>query len=141
MKNKIEIDMRGMEYYLRELEEMGGNTRRATETVLQKAAEKVQADVRDAVEKQNLPAGGKYSTGDTANAIVEPHVEWHGTLCSAPVGFDYTKSGAGGYLISGTPKMRPDQKLHAIFREKSYMRKLSKEIGEEALKILIEETK
>ena len=46
------------------------------------------------------------------------------------LGFDKSKPGAGGFLITGTPKMAPDYKLEDLYVRKRYKNKLVKEIGE-----------
>ena len=46
------------------------------------------------------------------------------------VGFDYSKKGAGGFLISGTPRMRPDTELQRIYRRKKYMRDIQNDMAE-----------
>ena len=44
------------------------------------------------------------------------------------VGFDYAKKGAGGFLISGTPRMRPDYELRKMYKQKTYMRKIQQDM-------------
>ena len=139
MKNKFTLDCSQFERFMVELDELGADTEKAAEKVLQKAAETVQADVREAMAPGYMPAGGKYSSGETAESILEPKVEWNGTACTVNLGFDYTKSGAGGFLITGTPKMRPNTRLHEIFAEKKYMNQIMKKMGDDALEILVEE--
>ena len=138
-KNKITFDLRNLSKTLNELTAIGADTRGITETVLLQAAEKVQADVKAALAPQYMPAGGRYSTGDTELSLIEPHVEWHGSRCEAPIGFDKRKSGAGGFLITGTPKMRPNPKLYEIFEGRSYMNKVMKGVSDEMLHRLAEE--
>ena len=79
----------------------------------------------------NLPAGGKYSQGDTAKSIIQnPKVSWTGNIGSLPIGFDYAKPGAGGFLITGTPRMKPDHKLETIYARKKYWAGLMKEVSD-----------
>ncbi len=138
-KNKITFDLRALERTLNELTAVGADTRGITENVLLNAAEKVQADVRAALAPQYMPAGGRYSTGATELSVIDPHVVWHGSRCEAPIGFDKSKSGAGGFLITGTPKMRPNTKLYEIFEGRRYMNNVMKGISDEMLTILAEE--
>ena len=51
-------------------------------------------------------------------------------MASIPVGFDYDKPGAGGYLISGRPDMSPDVKLNQMYTGKKYMRQIEKDMVE-----------
>ena len=118
---------------LRKLDQLTGECIVVAQDVLLQAAETVQEDVREAVSNANLPAQGKYSKGETAAAICDPHVETDGYVLRAPIGFDFSKGGAGGYLISGTPHMKPDNALHRIFREKKYMKQLEKDMVESVM--------
>lgn len=128
MKNRVIFKMPDLSKYIRRLDSLGGNLVKATEDVLLQAAETVQEDVREAVTNANLPAHGKYSTGKTMEAIVPPQVNTDGYVFTVPLGFDFSKGGAGGWLITGTPRMQPDQKLHRIFKEKKYMNNLEKDL-------------
>lgn len=96
--------------------------REAIETILQEAAKQVQADTAAAIVAPNLPARGKYSGGETAGSVhTETAVMWEGMSAWVPVGFDFAKPGAGGFLISGTPRMQPVHRLHEMYRGKKYI--------------------
>lgn len=110
------------------LDALNGNVKKAVTDALLQASETVHDDTVDALASVNLPHSGIYSTGRTKAAVVEPSVEWQGTVAVAPVGFDYGEKGAGGYLISGTPRMRPDARLEAIYTRKKYMRQLQEDM-------------
>ena len=69
-----------------------------------------------------LPAGGKYSTGDTKKSIdKDMTVEWSATTGEINVGFDFSESGMTSiYLMYGTPKMDPVSGLkNAIYGAKT----------------------
>lgn len=129
-RNTLRLDTSGFEQLITKLDELQGNVKQAVTDALLQAAETVHDDTKDALREQFLPAGGKYSTGDTELSLVDPVVEWHGTLAVAPVGFDYGEKGAGGYLISGTPRMAPDRKLEEIYTRKRYMKRLQADMQE-----------
>lgn len=96
--------------------------REAIEAILQDAAKQVQADTAAAIVAPNLPARGKYSGGETAGSVhAETAVMWEGMSAWVPVGFDFAKPGAGGFLISGTPRMQPVHRLHEMYRGKKYI--------------------
>lgn len=137
--NKLTFDFTSLSKTLNELTAIGADTRGITERVVLEAAEKIQDDVKAALAPQYMPAGGRYSTGETANSVINPHVNWVGSRCEAPIGFDKSKSGAGGFLITGTPKMRPNTKLYEIFEGRRYMQKVMKSISDEMLHELAEE--
>lgn len=114
---------------IKRLEELGGDVKKATADALQQAAEKIRDDTLDALNPANLPAHGQYSTGVTRKSVaeVEP-AKWEGTVASVPVGFDFSKPGAGGFLITGTPKMKPDPELHKMYKQKKYMQQIQQDM-------------
>ena len=121
-RNKtLSIDFSQFEEYGERLDKLGVDLKTAVGDAMEKAAEKVQEDVHEAVQKPNLPARGLYSEGQTETSIIDsPQVEWSGLTGEIKLGFDKTKPGAGGFLITGTPKMQPDKKLAQIFQSKKY---------------------
>lgn len=121
-RNTLKFETPSLERMIKRLEELGGDVKKATADALQQAAGKIRDDTLDALNPANLPAHGQYSTGATRKSVVEVEpVKWEGTVASVPVGFAFSKLGAGGYLISGTPKMRPDLALHKMYKQKKYM--------------------
>lgn len=128
----LAIDFSNFEDYAEKLDKLGADLQKVIGDAMEQAAETVQDDVIDAMNKSNLPAGGKYSDGQTASSIIkDPKVVWHGSLGEIDLGFDKTKPGAGGFLITGTPKMRPNYALEDIFSRKKYLSKIMKQIREE----------
>lgn len=121
-RTTLNLDTKNIEQLILKLDELEGDVKSAVEDALTQVAETITEDTIDAVANANLPAGGKYSDGDTEASIVKnPKVIWEGTKASVAVGFDYDKPGAGGYLITGTPKMKPDYELQKIYTGKKYM--------------------
>lgn len=131
-RNILRLDTSGMESMLKKLDELGGDVKKVTERTLRKAALKIQNDTVLAVAAPNLPAGGRYSQGDTASSVIHfAHVEWEGMTAWIPVGFDFGAAGAGGFLISGTPKMRPDAQLRKMYKGKAYMNQIQEQMWDE----------
>ena len=132
-RNKhLSIDFSQFEEYGEKLDKLGVDLQQAIGNAMEKAAEKVQKDVSEAVENQNLPEKGKYSKGDTRKSVIQnPKVEWSGLTGEIKLGFDKSKPGAGGFLITGTPKMQPAKKLSSIFQSRKYKNDITKEIREE----------
>ena len=131
-KSSIEIDFGVFEALAEQLEKLGADIKETFSDAMEEEGKKVAEDTKAAVAAANLPAGGKYSTGDTAKTIImDPKVEWSGSLGTIGLGFDKTKPGAGGWLITGTPKMRPDYELEKIFTHKKYERDMKKRIMED----------
>lgn len=120
-RNKFRLDTSGIDDLVEKLDGLGGNIQKAVTQALEEAAETVQEDTKEAVKKAYLPAKGQYSGGDTEKSIVDNvKVEWSGTIGEVGVGFDKTQNGAGGFLITGTPRMAPDYKLEDIYVRKRY---------------------
>lgn len=130
-KNTLALDTKGFEQLVTKLEGLGGDVKKTVTKALEDAGEKIGDDTVDAIQKSNLPAQGKYSAGDTEKSIIRnPKTRWSGTEAEIGVGFDYSKPGAGGFLITGTPKMQPDYKLQKIYKQKAYMSKLQQKMDD-----------
>lgn len=131
----LAIDFSNFADYAEKLDKLGADLEKVIGDAMEQAAETVQYDVIDAMATANLPAKerpGKYSTGDTKESIIkDSRVVWHGSLGEIGLGFDKTKPGAGGFLITGTPKMRPNYALEDIFSRKKYLKKIRDQIEEE----------
>ena len=130
-KRMIDINFACFGDYAEKLDNLGASLQEAFSKAMEQAAETVQEDTIEAMAKGNLPAGGKYSQGDTEAAIIrDAKVVWHGSVCEIGLGFDKTRPGAGGFLITGTPKMQPNRALEDIYGRKKYERDLKKDIEE-----------
>lgn len=128
-KQMISIDFSNFAEYADKLDQLGASLKEVFSKAMEKAVEKVQADTIAALEFVNLPATGKYSSGDTkASVIANPLTRWEGSVGEIGLGFDKTKPGAGGFLITGTPRMRPDYALERIYGTKRYENELRKQI-------------
>lgn len=130
-KKMLSVDFSNFSNYAEKLENLGADLQDIFGKVMQEAAEEVQNETRAALADGNLPAHGKYSQGDTMNSVIDDtSVTWHGYVGEVSLGFDKTKKGSGGFLITGTPKMKPDYKLQEIYQTKKYESKIKKEIEE-----------
>lgn len=128
-RNTLRLDTTGFEKYITKLESLGGNVEQAVNEALSKSAEQISKDTHLAMQPQYLPAQGKYSTGTTEASIIDDAtVRWQGLTAWIPVGFDFAKKGAGGYLITGTPKMKPNPQLNAMYKQKKYMKQIQDEM-------------
>ena len=136
-KNYISIDMYAFADYADKLDKLGADLKKSLGEAMEKGADKVEEDVLKAIESGNLPAKGKYSRGTTKKSVIQnAKVKWSGSQGEIGVGFDKSKPGAGGWLITGTPKMQPDQKLAKIFQSKKYAKTINDEIKKELEKQL-----
>lgn len=128
-RNTLKFNTDGIDRMIDHLKELNGNVVKAVTDAMEQSGETITEDTQDAVRASNLPAGGKYSTGATRDSIVTPRVTWTGgTQAEMGVGFDYSKEGAGGFLITGTPRMRPDTELQRIYKRKRYMRNIQQDM-------------
>lgn len=135
----MKLELGGFDELLGKLKEVGGELKPVVTDALEQAGETIEWDTREAVAKSNLPRKGKYSKGDTERSIVSnPKVEWSMGVGSIGVGFDYGMEGAGGYLITGTPRMKPDQKLLTMYKRKKYMAQISADMSEIVNEAIIE---
>ena len=124
-RKTMRLDTSGFESLIQKLDSLGGDVKTAAEVTLKKAGQRIQTDTHIALNNSYLPAHGRYWTGKTSESIIDnPTVEWSGTVGSIPVGFDFKAPGAGGFLISGTPKMQPDPQLRKIYKSKQYMNEI-----------------
>lgn len=145
-RKTMQLDTSGLKHLLEALDELGRDIKPTAEYALKHAAVTIQNQTTLALNNKDLPAGGKYSTGETARSVIHfPKVEWEGDIASVPVGFDFEEPGAGGFLISGrreiagTPRMKPDEKLRSIYKGKRFMNRIQKQMWEDVLKVLEEE--
>ena len=130
-KSMISIDFSNFSDYAEKLYNLGADLKEIFTDAMEQSAETVQFDTIDAMAKGNLPAGGKYSQGDTEASIIrDAKVVWHGSQGEIGLGFDKTRPGAGGFLITGTPKMQPNRALEDIYGRKKYENQLKKDIEE-----------
>ena len=128
-KNSLKLDVSGFEEYIQKLEKLEADLKPIVSDALNQAGETITDDTFDAVSDSNLPRGGEYSTGETERSIIKnPRVKWSGTTAEIGVGFDFNKPGAGGYLITGTPRMAPDKALNKIYKSKKYMKDVQKDM-------------
>ena len=127
-RNKIGLQFSGWEDYVAKLDKLGGTQimKKGVEEALIESKKHVNPLIEQSMAK--LPAGGRYSTGNTKQSIDdEMSVEWEGMTGTIKVGFDFSKSGVTSvFLMYGTPRMKPVSGLKgAIYGSKS-----QKEIAE-----------
>ena len=136
-KQTLSIDYGVFEELAEQLEGVGADLKECFQEVMEEEGKRVAEDTTEAVQSAHLPAGGKYSTKETqATIITNPKVEWSGSEASVGLGFDKTKPGAGGFLITGTPRMKPDYALEKIFTQKKYERDMKKHMVEGLQKVI-----
>lgn len=137
-RNKIGLQVKGFEDYMSRLDELGGGKamKRGVESALKASKEYVNPLINQAM--GNLPAGGKYSTGETKRSIDEDmKVDWEGMTGSVKVGFNFKESGMKSiYLMYGTPKMSPVKGLKAAIYGAKTKKKIAELQGEALNKVV-----
>jgi hypothetical protein len=140
-KKKNGFDTTALLKYAERLDELGGSDalKRATTAGMTQAKKEINRQVTAAMQTGNLPAGGKYSTGDTLDSLDENlGVTWQGDVASLPVGFDMSKSGITSILLMhGTPKMQPVTGLKDVLYGKKG-KAAARKAQEEAMRKIIE---
>lgn len=138
-RNTLRLDTSGFTEMLKKLDALGGDVKITVDEALKKAGDKIERDTEAAIAPANLPARGKYSHGDTKESIIhDAQVHWEGQVGWIPVGFDFSKPGAGGYLITGTPKMRPDLTLNRMYKQKKYIREIQEMMSDTVLQKIVD---
>lgn len=138
-RNTLKLDTSGFTEMLKKLDSLGGDVKKTVEQALTQSAETIRRDTEAAIDAANLPAQGQYSSGTTKQSIItDSRVEWEGMVGYVPVGFDFSKPGAGGFLITGTPKMKPDMALNRMYKQKRYMKQIQDDMGEVVLNHIVE---
>lgn len=130
-KRGISIDFSGFEGLIERLEKLGADIGDIIAEAMEQTAETVEDETAIAMNKSKLPAGGEYSQGETMASIYRSaKAEKNGVSVEIDIGFDKTMPGAGGFLITGTPKMQPNKELAKIYGTKTYEKTLKKDVGE-----------
>lgn len=126
--------------YAEQLEAAGGTSavKRAVEGGMKTTKQQAHAQVAEAMQPSNLPAGGKYATGATMEALNTDYtVDWEGNLAKMKLGFNLQGDGlASIFLMYGTPKMAPAAGLREALKENP--RKISRKEMQRACKKILE---
>lgn len=128
-KQMLSIDFSAFEDLAEKLDKIGADLPKVIGNAMEEVGVEVQADTLAALDNANLPAEGTYSRGDTAASVIDDvNIKKSGSVLEINLGFDKRKPGAGGFLITGTPKMQPDQALADIYSNKKYERQVANAI-------------
>lgn len=138
-RRKNGFDITALEKYADQLQEAGGMAavKRAVQGGMLATKKQVNAEVTTAMQSGNLPAGGKYSTGDTMGHLDEEMtVDWEGNMARLKLGFNMEGGGITSiFLMYGTPRHAPASGLREALKE--HPKKISrKKMQEACVKIL-----
>ena len=114
---KISLDFEGFDEILKRLTKLDADVEKVAEEALKETHKIVTDKAAVAVQKQNLPAKGRYSTGRTAASLqTTPKITWKGTEGSVEVGFDIKHGGLPSiFMMYGTPRYMKNQMLYDAF--------------------------
>ena len=130
-KKFISLDYHAFEDQIHVLKQLSDDYAQIVADAMEEAAKQIQDDTHKALAPANLPAKGAFSNGKTEESVVaDVRPQITGTKVSVGLGFDKTMPGAGGWLITGTPKMNPDKALEKIYRGRKYEKDITKAIQE-----------
>lgn len=139
-KRKNGFDTSALLKYAERLEAAGGTAalQRAVEGGMKSTKQEVNKQVAVAMQPSNLPAGGKYATGETMEHLNEDMaVNWEGNMARMKLGFNLQDAGLVSiFLMYGTPKHAPAAGLREALKENP--RKISKKEMETACKKILE---
>lgn len=138
-KRKNGFDTTALLKYAERLEAAGGTAaiQRAVEGGMKSTKAQVNNRVSSIMTPGNMPAGGKYSTGETMEHLnKEMDVNWEGTMARLKLGFNLDNDGIVSiFLMYGTPRHAPVNGLREALKEEP--RKISrKEMTAASKKIL-----
>lgn len=125
---RMKLDFSGFVRLSRELEHLGGSISEVEEKALEKTFDIVTAKAERAAKKENYPAEGDYSTGDTAESLVKTcKIYFHGTAAEVKVGFNVKEGGlASIFMMYGTPRYMKVQSMYDAFFGKSTLEEVRK---------------
>lgn len=114
---RMKLEITGLDKLLERIDKMGSDSKKVCEEALRETHKIVTQKAEEGMAKSNLPAGGKYSYGDTLRTLRrEALIYWNGDVASVPVGFDINNGGLTSiFLMYGTPRMKKDQTLYNAF--------------------------
>ena len=117
--NKMGIKFEGFEQLMARLQQLDADVKGVTEDALRKTHAIITEKAEEAVQPQNLPAGGHYSrdSGGTLDSLVrEAHITWNASVASVDVGFDIKNGGLPSiFMMYGKPSRMKNQKLWDAF--------------------------
>lgn len=134
--NKAKLQFSGFEEMRSKLNAAGADVVKIATEALEATNKVIYDAAKAAVQKQNLPAQGRFSTGRTEAALREqPIIEVKGNNVIAHVGFDLKNGGFPSiFLMHGTPRMKPARGLYeAFYGQDGEIMQVQREVFEKAM--------
>lgn len=113
-KRMMSVEFEGFEEVIKRLEKLDGDIKSTTEKALKETHRLVTKEAEEAAQVSNLPAKGRYSSGDTLKSLKrDADILWTGTKAEVPVGFSISKGGLPSiFMMYGTPRYMKNQKMY-----------------------------
>lgn len=130
---KLQMSTAGFDGLIKRLNSLGNVAESAAIDALNQVGDKIAEDLKNAIEKQNLPAEGEFSRSNTGYAQEAENIERSevitvGTAKEMEIGF--AGKSAAPFLIYGTPNFEPVPELNRIFTSKAYANERSGDVGQ-----------
>lgn len=139
-RKKNGFDTTALEKYMRQLEAAGDDKviKWAVGDALRASKMELNRQITKRMQKPNLPAGGKYSTGGTLEALnTQYREEWVGNMASLPLGFNMEGDGITSvFLMYGTPQHDPVPGLNNTIKGNVARKKIREDQEKAILNIL-----
>lgn len=137
MSSSFGIDFEGYSDMLQQLRSIEGKAKETVEKALIETQKYIAGQADKYTNNNNLPAKGKYSTGETKEAIINDGVvTWAMDVATVETGFDLKNTLAPLYLMVGTPTMPPAKGLQSNVKgtkAKNEVKKLQERIFTEEM--------
>lgn len=139
-RRKNGFDTTMLEKYADQLEEAGGDRaiKWAVGDALRATKMELNRQITARMQKGNLPAGGKYSTGGALEALNKQYrEEWEGNMARLPLGFNLEGDGLHTpFLLYGTPHHAPVSGLNNTIKGNVARKKIREDQEKAMLNIL-----
>lgn len=129
---KFSLEFDGLKEMIEQFNDLGADIIPVATKALEATHSYITPKIHEKVQKSNLPAKGKYSTGQSESQILdEANIEWDGYVGAVDVGFSLDETITPIFLIRGAPNMNPvDGLKNAIYgaKTKEEIAKIQQEI-------------
>ena len=126
-KKKFGLEFEGLEDILEQFKSLEADVIPVATKALEATHAYITPKVHEKMQPSNLPAKGKYSTGQSEKQIIDDlNIEWKGLVGTVDIGFSLDEGITPIFLIHGTPDMSAVKGLKSTI----YGSKTKKEIAE-----------
>ena len=126
------LDFSDLDAWAKEIVAWGGKVKPTAEKALRETHRIVTDHIQAVMSPSNMPAKGKYWTGDTLEHLRRnAEIEWDGDVGSVGVGFEIKEGGITSiFLMYGTPRHKPPMKKARGLYDAIYGKKVREEIAD-----------